>query len=257
MNGAFAVGATALRADQKALEIIANNVANVNTPAFKRSEVRFAEVLANQVQPNGPIETLAAAATASSGGVRVSPQAMLLAQGDIRPTGRPMDLAIDGLGFIEIIGPSGQTLLWRGGTLQVSEDGWLATLDGMPLQAGLAVPADTKALSISANGLVSVETSSGESLEIGQIMLVRVEHAGALESLDNGLYRAFGDARLIDALPGEDGAGLFVQGAAEASNVELTEEMVRMLVVQRAYAANAQTIQAADQLAAITNNLKQ
>ena len=256
MNGAFEVGAVSLRAEQKALEILANNIANVNTPAFKRSDARFSEILANQIQPDGAVTLVNGEGMLSSGGVRISPRALLFTQGEIRSTGNPLDLAIDGQGYIELMGPNGQALLWRGGTLRVNEDGLLATTEGTPLRANIVVPTDAAKLAIAQNGIVSIETSGGETLEIGQIALVRADHEGELEPLDGGLMRVREDARLTDALPGEDGAGLLLQGSIEGSNVELTEEMVQLLVIQRAFAANAQTIQVADQLAAITNNLR-
>lgn len=256
MNGAFEVGAVALRAEQQALEIIANNIANVNSPAFKRSDPRFSEILAKQALPDGPAAAVTRAGLPDGGGVRIIPHAMLFTQGDIRRTGSAMDLAIDGQGFIELMGPSGQGLLWRGGTMRVNEDGMLATTGGIALQAGIAVPIDTQALTISADGIVAASTSDGENVELGQIRLVRADHEDALERLDDGLLRPLEGTRLIDALPGEDGAGLLRQGSLEGSNVELSDEMVQMLVIQRAFAANAQAIQAADQLAAITNNLK-
>jgi flagellar basal-body rod protein FlgG len=252
MNAAFEVGAAALRAEQRALEIHANNVANVNTPSFKRTEARFAEVLAENIAAPG--ETGPGQQTGS--GIRVVPFEMLFAQGNLRSTGNPLDLAIDGQGFVELAGYGGETVFWRGGTMRVNEDGLLATSDGLALRAGIIVPEDAEALTIAPDGLVTARTSTGENVEIGQIGLVRVEHEGALERLDNGLMRAADGARLIDARPGEDGAGTLVQGSVEESNVELSEEMVRMLMLQRAFAANAQVLQAADQLASITNNLK-
>lgn len=257
MNGAFEVGAAALRAEQAALEVLANNVANVNTPAFKRSDIRFAEVLANQVAAGGTPDQIAPADGPQSGGVRVLAQPEIFAQGEVRQTGNPLDIAIEGRGFIELMGPTGQMLLWRGGRLQVNEEGYLATADGVPLRAGIMPPADTTGLAIARNGLVTVLTGTGEQVELGQIALVRPDHEGALDRLDSGLYRAGPDTMLIDAQPGEDGAGEILQGSTEASNVELTAEMVQLLVVQRAYGANAQVIQTADQIAAITNNLKE
>jgi flagellar basal-body rod protein FlgG len=256
VNGAFEVGAVALRAEQKALELLANNIANVNTPAFKRSDARFATIMANQMQADGTLAPPASGSVTDSGGVRLAPHAMLFAQGAIRSTGNPLDLAIDGQGFIELMGPAGQALLWRGGPLRVNEDGALATQDGAPLRAGIVVPADATALRISPEGVVSAQTSGDETVELGQIALVRAGNEDALEQLDGGLLRVTNDTRLTDALPGEDGTGLLVQGALEGSNVELTDEMVQLLVIQRAFAANAQTIQTADQIAAITNNLK-
>jgi flagellar basal-body rod protein FlgG len=252
MNAAFEVGAAALRADQRALEIHANNVANVNTPSFKRTEARFAEVLADNLAAPGQ----AAPSQQAGGGIRVVPFEMLFAQGNLRSTGNQLDLAIDGQGFVELIGYGGETVFWRGGTMRVNEDGLLATADGLALRAGIIVPEDAEAMTIGRDGVVIARTAGGEEVEIGQIGLVRVEHEAALERLDNGLMRAAEGARLIDARPGEDGAGTIVQGSIEESNVELSEEMVRMLMLQRAFAANAQVLQAADQLASITNNLK-
>lgn len=257
MNGAFEVGAAALRAEQSALDVLANNIANVNTPAFKRSDIRFAEVLAAQALPGDTLDALATSGTIQGGGVRIVAQPELFAQGEVRPTGNPLDIAIDGRGFIELMGPTGQTLLWRGGRLQVNEDGYLATADGLALRAGILMPADAAGLAISREGSVTAVTSGGEQIELGQIALVRPEVEGALDRLDSGLYRAAPDTRLIDAQPGEDGAGQILQGSSEASNVELTAEMVQLLIVQRAYGANAQIIQTADQIAAITNNLKE
>ena len=256
MNAAFEVGAAALRADQRALEIHANNVANVNTPAFKRTDARFSEVLSRQVNAADGADVSANGLAPEGGGVRVVPQTTLFSQGSLKPTGNALDLAIDGLGLIELIGASGDPVLWRGGTLRVNEDGLLATSSGLPLRVGIIVPQDAEALTIAPDGVVSVRTATEEAFEIGQIGLVRTDHEGGLERLDNGLFRAAAETRLIDARPGEDGVGALVQGSIEESNVELTAEMVGMLMIQRAFAANAQIVQAADQIAAITNNLK-
>lgn len=253
MNGAFEVGAAALRAEQRALEIHANNVANVNTPSFKRTDPRFAEVLARNADESNSARTRSLPA---SGGVRVVAAEMLFAQGTLKPTGNSLDLAIEGLGLIELMGPGGNTLLWRGGRLRVNDDGLLATAEGMPLRAGVIVPTDAEALAIAPDGVVTALTSTGEPVEIGQIALVRTDNEASVERLDNGLYRAIDGARVTDARPGEDGAGTLVQGSVEQSNVELSAEMVSMLMVQRAFAANAQIVQAADQLASITNGLK-
>ena len=254
MNGAFEVGAAALKAQQRALEIHANNVANVNTPAFKRVDARFSEVLARQGEGTGTGD--AAAGVSPFGGVRVVPGEMLFTPGDMRPSGNPLDLAVAGRGLIEVSGPGGQNMLWRGGRLRVEDDGLLATVDGYALRADIVVPADAEALTIGADGVVSMRSSGGETVEIGQIGLVVSDREDAFERLDSGYYRAADDARLSDARPGEDGAGTLAQGSVEQSNVELAAEMIAMLTVQRAFAADAQILQAADQLASITNNLR-
>jgi flagellar basal-body rod protein FlgG len=255
MNGAFHVGAIGLEAQQRALDTIANNISNVNTPGFKRTGVRFSEVLASRLDP-----AVANAALGSgeftSAGVVADQLSMINEMGRIESTADRNDLAIDGAGFIEVMGPGGQTLLWRGGRLKVGEDGLLSTLSGLALKAGITVPADAREIELGADGVVRASVADGEKVEIGQIMLVKVEDPGVLRRLDGGFYQVDEAATLTDAQPGEDGLGLLVQGAVERSNVELTTEMVQLMMVQRAYAANAQIVQAADQLMAIANGLR-
>lgn len=254
MNGAFYVGAVGLQSQQRALDIIASNMANINTPAFKRSEIRFSEVLARRGDTDTPniVDT-----TFDGGGVMVDATAMVNETGPIQTTGHPMDIAIDGQGFIELMGPSGQTLLWRGGTLKVGEDGLLAAANGLALKAAITVPDDASTITIGSDGVVRAKTGDGATpVEIGQIGLVKIEDATTLTRLDGGLYRAGEGARLLDAQAGEEGAGLLVQGGIEGSNVEMTTEMVQLMLVQRAYGANAQILQAADQLMAIANGLR-
>lgn len=255
MNGAFHIAAIGLEAQQRALDTLANNISNVNTPAFKRSTVRFSEMLASRADPTTARADLGAGSV-SSAGVMADTAFMMEESGKLESTGRAYDLAIDGKGFVEVMGPGGETLLWRGGGLKVGEDGLLATAKGLPLKAAITVPDDSTAIEIGSDGIVRAKVGEAESVEIGQIMLVRADDSGALERLDGGFYRAAEGARLLDAQPGEDGVGLLVQGAIEGSNVELTAEMVQLIMVQRAYAANAQIVQAADQLIGIANGLR-
>ncbi|PTS90572.1 flagellar hook-basal body protein [Sphingomonas sp. HMWF008] len=256
MNGAFYVGATGLQSQQRALDIIASNIANVNTPAFKRSELRFSDVLATRDDPDVPRADLASNAMASAG-VTVSADPMIDETGRIETTGQAMDLAIDGKGFIELMGPSGQIFLWRGGTLKIGEDGLLGTVAGLPLKAAITVPSDARTITVGADGVVRAQTADdAEATEIGQIDLVKVDDVSGMTRLDGGLYRVEDGSRITDAKPGEDGLGSLVQGGVERSNVEMTTEMVQLMLVQRAYGANAQIVQAADQLMAIANGLR-
>lgn len=256
MNGAFYVGAVGLQSQQRALDVIASNIANVNTPTFKRSAVRFSEVLATRNDPDVPRVDFVDAAIAGAG-VAVSATPMVDEAGPIESTGRAMDLAIDGKGFIELMGPSGQMLLWRGGTLKIGDDGLLGTLAGLPLKAAISIPADASSIVIGTDGIVRAQTGDGAALtEIGQIDLVRVDDVSGLTRLDGGLYRVNDASRVVDAKPGEDGVGTLAQGSIERSNVEMTTEMVQLMLVQRAYGANAQIVQAADQLMAIANGLR-
>jgi flagellar basal-body rod protein FlgG len=256
MSGAFYVAAVGLEAQQRALDTLANNISNINTPGFKRSGVRFSEILASEVDP-GTVRADLGQSLITTAGVRADALFMLDEQGRLEATGQAMDIAVDGQGLIELMGPEGQTYLWRGGTLRVGEDGLLSTAAGMPLKAAITVPADSTSVRIDSDGVVrAVSGGSSEEVEVGQIMLVRVENPETIERLDGGLYRAAEETRLMEAKPGEDGAGRLVQGSVEHSTVELTTEMVQMMLVQRAYAADAQIVQAADQLMALANGLR-
>lgn len=254
MSGAFHIGAIGLDAQQKALDTIANNISNINTTAFKRTSVRFSEVLASQ--PADGAGQAGAVGDIASAGVRSDQVFLLNEQGRIDQTGNPGDLAIRGAGFIELMGPGGQTLLWRGGGLKVGQDGQLMTAQGLELKAAISVPVDAKGVEIGSDGVVRAGTDSGELVEIGQIMLVKVDDPASVDRMDGGLYRVLDDSRLTANRPGEDGAGVLVQGSLERSTVELNQEMVEMLMVQRAYAANAQVVQAADQFMGLANGLR-
>lgn len=255
MNEALEVAAVSLRAQQRALEMMANNIANANTPAFKRSDAVFAEVVGLPAQGVTRAEQLARGAVARPGGVHMAAREMISLQGELRTTGQALDIAIDGRGFIELAGADGQTLLWRGGRLSVNRDGYLAA-DGGPLQALIAVPDDAAELTIGRDGVVTAKTADGDQMELGQIMLVRIDSDAGLERARPGLYRVTEDTRVTDAVAGEDGTGTIEQGMTEESNVDFSAAMVQLLMIQRAYSANAQVVQAADQLAGLANNLK-
>lgn len=256
MNGAFEIGAVALRAQQQALETMSNNIANVNTPAFKRSDIVFSEVVAASNQPRSETELLAQAALPLRGGVRAANREMVSAQGELRQTGQMLDIAVDGRGFIEVMGAEGQSLLWRGGRLSINRDGYLATDDGTALRALISVPDDASDLTIDRKGIVSATTDTGEPVELGQIMLLHTDGDSGLERIENGYYRIASDARVVESVSGEDGSGSFEQGMLEGSNVDFSLSMVELLMIQRAYAASAQIVSAADQIAAVANNLK-
>ena len=249
MNGPFYIGATGLSAGQRALDVVANNIANINTPSFKRAQVRFAEMLS-------PGALGAAPGVEDFAGVRLSTSASDFSQGEVKATGNPLDLAIDGDGFLELAGPQGQTLLTRGGALKINADGYLATADGLALKSMISAPLDASAISIQADGQVVAQSGDGISSVIGRIDMVRVKDPNLLAKLGDGLFAAENTGDLIAANPGEDGAGRFVPGALESSNVDLAEEMVALLMLQRTYSANAQVVQAGDQLMAIANGLR-
>ena len=255
MNGAFYIGATGLQAQQRALDVVANNIANLNTPSFKRSEVRFSELMAPAAQQVDP-PTVARGVPGMSG-VMMDASSTVFAQGELRQTGKSLDVAVQGEGFIELMGPAGQNLLWRGGSLRIGEDGFLAAANGMPLKAMVSMPDGASEISIDREGLVRAMVEGETSpRELGRIDLVLVKDMASLSSIGDGLYRPEGEIGLASVTPGEEGGGTLVQGAIEASNVQLSDEMVTLLLMQRTYAANAQVVQAGDQLMSIANGLR-
>ncbi|MDR3438096.1 flagellar hook basal-body protein [Telmatospirillum sp.] len=247
MSAGMEIAAIGLRAQQQALDSIAGNVTNINTPTYKRSDLRFSELLV----------------TPSSGGndgisaVSVSTRPAVDQQGQLQATGNSLDLAINGNGFIELMGSGGRTMLWRGGTLQVQDDGTLATSSGYQLKASVTVPKGASNLTINPDGKVYA-TSSGSAAptQIGQINLVDMSGSAAIQRLDGGIYQVTDGSQLSEAAPGEDNLGNLVQGEQEQSNVDLNTEMVNLLISQRAYAASAQVVQAADQLYSLANSIR-
>jgi flagellar basal-body rod protein FlgG len=254
MNGAFYIGAAGLSAEERALEVIANNITNINTTGFKRSEVTFSSL----VSPIAPADAPLVGQTGGSpNGVMVGAAPVVFSEGPLQQTGKPLDLAIDGPGFLELMGPGGQSLLWRGGSLMVNTDGYLTAPNGMPLKAMISVPQGTSAIAIGSDGKVQALIGADTTpTVIGQIDLVTDKDLTTLTALNGGLYQAENAADLTTATPGEDGAGLLAAGQLEGSNVQLSDEMTTMMLLERAYGANAQVVQAGDQLMAIANNLK-
>lgn len=255
MNDAFYVASTGMGAQDSALRGVANNIANVNTQGYKRSDVRFAEVLsAEQINQAGASQS----PRSQTAGVMAQPSFSMMDQGALEQTGNAFDIAIEGNGFIELMGPGGASYLWRGGRTRVNQDGFLAADNGMMLRAMINVPEDATQLNISENGEVSVLIPGDEApLDIGLITLVQPPQSSEYNRMNGGFYKVDQGVSLAERDAGENGFGVLVQGSVERSNVDLNREMIQMMVVQRAYTSNAQVVQAADQLLAIANNLRQ
>ena len=180
MSAGMDIAAIGLRAQQQALDSIAANVTNINTPTYKRSSLRFSELLVSP--PSTANDGLSAVSLSTSPAVNV--------QGQLQVTGNALDLAINGNGFIELMGSAGRTLLWRGGTLQVQEDGTLATSSGYALKTTVSVPKGSTSLTINPNGQV-LATLSGAAAptQIGQINLVDVPDSTSVQRMDGGVYQ--------------------------------------------------------------------
>lgn len=256
MNDALYIAATGMQTQQKSVETIANNLANVNTPGFKRGKVSF-EDLVYRGLGTAPQQAGAPALWQGSG-VGIASMVKVFAAGEIKKTDQPLDLAIDGTGFVEVMTADGTPAFSRGGTLTVDRDGMLATAEGYALKPGIHVGLDAEQLTIQPDGRVLARVAGQkEASEVGRIEMARFADTDGMVALGANLYRPSeksGDA--IYGKAGEDGMGRLVQGAVEASNVRLIDEMVGLMAAQRAYESSVKVIQAADEMLAMSNNLR-
>lgn len=256
MNGAFYIGAAGLQVQQRNLDTIAQNVANIATTGFKRAEVRFAELVTQPSVTNTPDQAVVPA-PAELAGVRIARTVRVFSQGDLRETGKPLDLAISGDGFLEVLGPGGQTYLWRGGGLKINGEGLLQTADGLTLKTQIEIPDGTSEVRIERDGRVRILSAGDQDYaDVGQLDVVLPDDVDRLQPVDGGYYLVDENVELRSYAPGEQGKGVLVQGSLEAANVDLSTELVGLLLTQRAYGANAQVVQAGDQLMAIANGLR-
>ncbi|RYY97469.1 MAG: flagellar basal-body rod protein FlgG [Comamonadaceae bacterium] len=259
MLESLSIGATGMQAQQLQVDTIANNLANVNTTGFKKGRIVFADLVGRaSLQDGAGARDLLAAAQGRAAGVGLASATRVFDAGDLKRTDAPMDLAIQGEGFIELALPDGSRAYSRGGTLKVNADGQLALLDGTPFKPGIQVPDNAERLVVSAAGRLQATVPGQAGLQdLGQLDLVRFTSPSGLLAQGGGVYRsteASGEA--IAGRPGEDGMGVLAQGFLEASNVKLVEEMVGLMVAQRAYEASAKVVQAADEMLGMVNGLR-
>lgn len=261
-NGLF-IGAAGMRAQQQNVDTIANNLANANTTGFKKGRVSFSEMMVQDASRSenvaGNLEALDASNLRHTAvGVAVASNGKIFEPGELKKTESAMDVAIAGDGFFELQMPDGSVAYSRGGTLRVNQDGQLALSSGHVLKPGINVPDNVKAISIAKDGRVGFSVAGQlEPVNAGQLELVRFANPNGLSSQGEGVYLANDDSGLAMAsLPGENGVGTVSQGYLEASNVKMIDEMINLMVAQRAYEANVKIVQAADEMLAMINNLR-
>lgn len=253
--------ATGMIAQQTNIDTIANNMANVNTTGFKKSRVNFQDLLYETVKAPGG--RTASGTTIPEGiqighGVRPSSVSKLFTPGSLIQTGNELDVAVEGEGFFQIDLPDGPAYT-RDGSFRRSEDGRLVTVDGYELSGGITIPNDARSVSIAADGTVSAFIlGQSESSEIGRLELVRFSNpAGMDASLGrNLLLETDSSGAPLTGDPGQDGLGTIAQGFLENSNVQTVEEIIGMIIAQRAYEANSKVIQTSDEMLQLANNIR-
>ena len=260
MDPARRTAASGMRAQQTRTDVIANNLANVNTTGFKGSRAHFEDLLYQTVQGSAVVGQQDAQSTAAiqvGRGTRLSAVQRLQSQGALEETTRPLDVAIEGEGFFQVQTPNGDVAYTRDGSFEISDQRVLTTQEGYTLVPGIKIPEDATAITISRTGTVScTRGSSSEQSELGRIELARFANPAGLMAQGENVFTATpasGDPVL--GFPQDDGMGRLAQGHLEGSNVEIVQEMVDMITAMRAYEINSKAIKNSESMLEIANNL--
>ncbi|QPH53089.1 flagellar basal-body rod protein FlgG [Pontivivens ytuae] len=259
---ALSIAATGMDAQQMRVEVISNNLANMSTTAYNARRAEFADLHYQQLARAGTINaadgTMLPTGVQLGLGVRAAAVTMNVEQGPLRATGGDLDLAIEGLGYIEIELPNGQAAYTRDGALKRSAEGQVVTSDGYPVVPDITIPEETRAISINAEGEVYAYFDDQIQPQLmGQITLADFPNDKGLEALGGNLFaetEASGTPTV--GAPGEDGRGTFRQGYLEDSSVDAVREMTELIEAQRGYELNAKVITAADQMLGATTQIR-
>lgn len=245
--------ATGMEAQQTRMDVTANNLANANTTGFKKERAEFEDLMttvqrlpgaADPTSPNepSPIEV--------GLGVRTASTARAMTQGELLHTNNPLDVAIEGTGFLAVRLPSGDLAYTRAGNLRVDSQGQLVTAHGDAVEPDISIPTDATSVTIGRDGTVLAQVPGrDEPQELGQLELTLFPNPNGLVSLGRNLLSANpACGEPLQVKPGEQGSGSIAQGYLENSNVQAVEEMIDMIATQRAYELNSKVIQTADQM---------
>ncbi|MGA2747706.1 MAG: flagellar basal-body rod protein FlgG [Verrucomicrobiota bacterium] len=251
--------ASGMEAQQMNLDVISNNLANVNTTGFKKSKIEFQDLLYET--------TRAAGANQGNGdqlptgiqvghGSRAVATSKIFTEGELTQTGERLDMAIQGDGFFQVQMPDGTLAYTRDGALKTSSTGQVTTSDGLPVQGGFQpIPVGTTAITISPDG--EVTTSGANGTTNFQVQLTRFANPAGLQAIGRNLYlETLASGTPETGTPNQAGFGSLQQGYLEMSNVKVVEEMVNMIVAQRAYEVNSKAVQASDEMMQQSNNLR-
>jgi flagellar basal-body rod protein FlgG len=248
-----------MNAQQMIVDTIANNLANLNTVGFKRSQVDFQDLVYVQLEEAG--REVASGVKAPSGleigcGVRPASTLKVYTQGEADNTERNLDVMIEGDGFLQVTLPSGETRYTRDGSLRINADGRLVTAAGYVLEPSVSIPRDWRSISIGQDGTVTAFVSDGSATQVGQLQLARFANASGLRAEgENLLAETPASGSATTGTGGQDGLGRFRQGFLERSNVQMVRELVNLITAQRAYEINSRAIRAGDEMLTTANRL--
>jgi flagellar basal-body rod protein FlgG len=259
---ALAIAATGMNAQEQNLEVIANNIANLNSTGFKRSRAEFTDLIYQTERVMG-VSTRGRDATVPEGaqvglGVRTAAIRSLQIQGALTNTGNTLDLAIEGRGWFQVTTPAGDTVYTRDGAFNTNATGQLVTADGYLVTPSIIIPPTATSVTVSQTGLVTA-TIPGQATpqQLGQLTIANFINEAGLQALGNNLFQqtaASGPPTV--GVPGDTAFGILQQGYLEASNVDPVSEITNLISAQRAYEMNSKVIQAADQMSGTISNMR-
>jgi flagellar basal-body rod protein FlgG len=253
--------ASGMEAQELSLDNIANNLSNANTSGFRRRRLQFEDLIyQNVITPGAPStqQTIIPAGLQVGLGSRSAATEVIQQQGNFDATGNPLDLAIQGGGFFQILLPSGEIAYTRAGNFTVDNVGNLVTSDGNPLQPAITIPPDALTITVGNDGTVSVtEPNQQQPAQVGTIQLATFQNPGGLNSLGQNLFATTGASGdpIVGSPGGAEGLGTIQQGSLEESNVNVVEEFVNLILAQRSYEANSRVVRAADEMFQTLNQL--
>jgi len=259
MLRAFSTAATGMIAQQTMVDVISNNLANINTNGFKRSQISFQDLMYVKMREAGT--EVAAGITSPGGtevgsGVKVGSTVKVYTAGELENTGRDLDVAISGEGFLQVSLPTGELNYTRDGSLQINANGQLVTTTGYNIEPSISIPSDAVTITVGKEGSVSVTNGSGSISVVGNLQLARFPNPSGLTSKgDNLLAETDASGSPTVGQAGANGYGTFQAGFLEKSNVQMVTELVNLITAQRAYEVNSRTIQAGDDMLRTANQI--
>jgi flagellar basal-body rod protein FlgG len=256
---ALAIAATGMNAQQLNLEVIANNIANINTTGYKRARAEFSDLL-YQVERTQGVPNRANDAVVPEGahiglGVQTTAVRNLHIQGSLVATGNKYDIALVGKGWLQVDTPEGEVMYTRSGAFNTNGEGELVTADGYRVNPAIIVPAGTTDVTVSRTGQVFARVDGEQELqELGQLTLASFVNEAGLDPMGENLFRqTIASGEPVIGTPGEAGFASIQQGYLEASNVDPVKEITDLISAQRAYEMNSKIIQAADEMASVVS----
>ena len=259
---ALRTAATGMAAQQLNVEVISNNIANMNTVAFKRQRAEFQDLLYQTMEQPGAQSsdqgTLVPTGVQVGAGVKAGSVYRINTQGTLTHTGNPFDLAINGQGYFQVLMPSGETAYTRAGNFSVNDQGQLVTQDGYLIQPAITIPQGTTNVSISQAGQVqATQPGNPAPTVVGTLELSTFMNESGLEAEGSNLLKeTAASGPPTNGVPGVNGVGVLMQGYTEASNVDPVSEITALIVAQRAYEMNSKVISTADAMLGVANQVK-